>query len=89
MTVLEKIVINCLKEIKKIRTRNKASNSCMPFMCPVCVGNCIQPAGFYLSTTGQWSESTSANNVPCKSCKGTGVVWSQCNCMVCSGRDRT
>lgn len=45
-----------------------------PFVCSVCGGNGLVPAGFYSQTTGRWSSSSTASEV-CRSCQGTGVVW--------------
>lgn len=46
-----------------------------PYRCPVCSGKGLVPNGFY-SCTGNTIISTSTAPEQCKSCKGTGVVWS-------------
>jgi DnaJ-class molecular chaperone len=46
-----------------------------PFICPVCSGNGFVPNGFYNQTSGCWS-STSLEPEVCRSCNGTGIVWS-------------
>lgn len=46
-----------------------------PYKCPVCSGKGLVPNGFY-SCTGNTIISTSTTPEQCKSCKGTGVVWS-------------
>jgi len=40
-----------------------------PHICPVCYGRGIVPAGFYETTF------TEAQEEPCRSCQGTGIVW--------------
>lgn len=46
-----------------------------PYKCPVCDGRGFVPNGFYNTTT---QEYVSVNTTPetCRSCGGTGVVWS-------------
>ena len=46
-----------------------------PHCCPVCNGNGLVPNGFYNQTSGQWSTS-SITPETCRSCDGTGIVWS-------------
>lgn len=46
-----------------------------PYKCPVCSGKGLVPNGFY-SCTGNTIISASTAPEQCKSCKGTGVVWS-------------
>ena len=46
-----------------------------PYKCPVCSGKGFVPNGFY-SCTGNSIISASTAPEQCKSCKGTGVVWS-------------
>jgi hypothetical protein len=46
-----------------------------PFCCPVCGGNGLKDRGFYATTTGQWS-SSAIEFIACKTCGGTGIVWS-------------
>lgn len=46
-----------------------------PHICPVCGGNGIVPRGFYSQTSGQWS-TTDVTPECCRSCNGTGFVWS-------------
>ena len=41
--------------------------------CPVCGGNGIVSAGFYTTTSGQWSTGGTASET-CRSCKGKGYV---------------
>lgn len=45
-----------------------------PFRCPVCEGMGTVPPGFYIG--GHYSSTNSARET-CKSCNGTGVVWSE------------
>lgn len=47
-----------------------------PFKCPICNGNGLVPNGFYSQVTGCWN-STSTAPETCKSCNGTGIVWSK------------
>lgn len=46
-----------------------------PYKCPVCYGVGQVAEGFYDRTSPYW---TTSNNTfeQCKSCNGTGVVWS-------------
>ena len=46
-----------------------------PHICPVCKGNGLVPNGFYAQTGGVWS-STSTEPEKCRTCDGTGIVWS-------------
>lgn len=46
-----------------------------PYKCPVCKGKGIVPDGFYRSF-GDTIISINGTPEQCKSCKGTGVVWS-------------
>ena len=46
-----------------------------PYRCPVCSGKGLVPNSFY-SCIGNTIISTSTAPEQCKSCKGTGVVWS-------------
>ena len=43
--------------------------------CPVCGGNGLVPNGFYNTLSGIGS-TTSTTPETCRSCNGTGVVWS-------------
>lgn len=47
----------------------------IPYVCPVCSGKGLVPNGFY-DTTTSYSLSTSTSPETCKSCRGTGIVWS-------------
>lgn len=47
----------------------------IPFKCPVCGGTGLVPHGFYDTTTGLYT-STSTLPDQCRSCSGTGIVWS-------------
>jgi len=49
-----------------------------PHKCPVCMGNGQVPNGFYLQTTGNWSQS-GITPEKCRTCNGTGIVWSGYN----------
>ena len=42
-------------------------------VCPVCAGRGFVDAGFYTTTTGQWS-ATNTGTEQCHSCKGTGYL---------------
>ena len=44
-----------------------------PHKCPICNGTGKAPNGFYEST-GTWT-TKHANPEPCRTCKGTGIVW--------------
>jgi len=46
-----------------------------PHRCPVCGGNGLVANGFYSSTSGRWS-TTDATPETCRTCMGTGMVWS-------------
>lgn len=46
-----------------------------PSTCPVCQGRGVVPAGFYSTTTGQGTTSTMIPE-QCRSCEGSGIVWS-------------
>lgn len=46
-----------------------------PFVCPVCGGRGFVASGFYSSTGNTWVTTTTAPET-CRSCQGTGVVWS-------------
>jgi len=46
-----------------------------PHRCPICNGNGLVPNGFYNQTSGYWS-TTSLNAEKCRTCNGTGVIWS-------------
>lgn len=50
-------------------------NTKKPFTCPVCMGRGFVSGGFYSSTGNSWVTTTTAPE-ECRSCKGTGVVWS-------------
>lgn len=50
----------------------------IPYCCPVCYGKGIVENGFYLYTGQTWP-SSSLTPEQCRSCKGTGVVWSNQN----------
>ncbi len=45
-----------------------------PYRCPVCNGHGIVPAGFYETTEGCWTTTSTAPE-PCRACNGTGIVW--------------
>ncbi len=47
------------------------------YRCPICGGTGLVPNGFY-SQIGNYKHGLSASASPetCRSCKGTGVVWS-------------
>ena len=47
-----------------------------PYKCPVCDGRGVVPAGFY-SCYPEYTCSD-ANNVPCRACKGKGIIWGRC-----------
>lgn len=43
-----------------------------PYKCPVCEGRGSLPSNFYTRDAG----ATSTADIQCRSCKGTGVLWS-------------
>jgi len=43
-------------------------------ICPVCNGSGLVQFGFYTQTSGQWSSCGGTEG--CRSCGGTGIVWS-------------
>jgi len=45
-----------------------------PYCCPVCRGNGLVPNGFYRQTSGDWATDSIVPET-CRSCKGTGIVW--------------
>lgn len=45
-----------------------------PHVCPVCGGNGLRPQGFYDQVSGMWSSSGIVFDM-CRTCKGTGIVW--------------
>jgi DnaJ-class molecular chaperone len=47
-----------------------------PFICPVCGGRGIVREGFYLVMSPASGPTTSVASEPCRSCQGTGIVWS-------------
>ena len=53
----------CLNEDKQL----------MPYKCPVCGGTGLVLNGFYSSTTGQWSSSSTVPET-CRSCNGKGYI---------------
>jgi hypothetical protein len=44
----------------------------VPFLCPVCQGRAVVPAGFYQGW--QQGVTTDASDQPCRSCTG-GIIW--------------
>ena len=44
-----------------------------PYKCPICHGTGIVSGGFYLSTSGYFT-STSTTEM-CRQCQGSGIVW--------------
>ena len=46
-----------------------------PCKCPVCGGNGLVPAGFYLTATGQITTSSCAPET-CRACNGKGYILS-------------
>ena len=57
-------------------TENKSRNGKKPYCCPVCNGNGQVPNGFYNQVSGVWATS-SITPETCRSCNGTGVLWSK------------
>jgi len=45
-----------------------------PFVCPICRGRGIVPASFY--STSDYNLYFYAAEVTCRTCGGTGIVWS-------------
>jgi len=54
---------------------NKDAEEKTACRCPVCNGNGLVQNGFYSQTSGCWT-SGSTEFEQCRSCGGTGVVWS-------------
>lgn len=50
-------------------------SSC-PVKCPVCEGNGLVPAGFYDAPVGTPLTLSSTAPEKCRSCNGTGIIWS-------------
>lgn len=48
----------------------------MPHRCPVCTGLGHVSEGWYLSHPGCGWSGTGVGVEPCRSCVGTGIVWS-------------
>ena len=46
-----------------------------PEVCPVCQGHGIMPHGFFEHPAGVSFGSTSCENVKCRPCDGTGILW--------------
>ena len=48
-----------------------------PHKCPICLGCGNVPNNYYKVIFGLIEHSTSANSIPipCKACKGIGIVW--------------
>lgn len=47
-----------------------------PCVCPLCGGRRLVPNGFYFGCGPHWTTS-SATPEMCRSCDGTGIVWSR------------
>lgn len=45
----------------------------VPFLCPVCQGRGVVPAGFYQAC--HHGVTSDAADQQCKSCRGEGIVW--------------
>ncbi len=56
--------------------QSKIETNLLPYCCPVCLGKGLVEAGFYLVAPNQTHTSSSAALEKCKSCSGTGIVWS-------------
>ena len=54
-----------------------------PFKCPVCEGRGLVDSNFYL----QSEYSTSLGTIPCRSCDGIGIVWSDSDWRVISSEN--
>jgi hypothetical protein len=52
-----------------------SNNISTPFVCPVCAGKCILSSGFYNNTSDDYLAANFISE-PCRSCDGTGIVWS-------------
>lgn len=48
----------------------------MPYKCPICEGRGLVPNRFYSAIGVDHYVSTNVNPEKCKSCNGTGIVWS-------------
>jgi hypothetical protein len=47
-----------------------------PHKCPVCNGRQVIPETFYTTQPGGTPVSSGCGEVPCRSCGGTGILWS-------------
>ena len=47
-----------------------------PHVCPVCNGTGEVPSGFYNQTSGTWTTSDNTTE-QCRTCNGSGIVWSK------------
>ncbi len=63
------------ESLKQGKAESDLMNLLSPFCCPVCRGSGLVPNGFYRQISGRW-DSTSTEPEKCRSCDGTGIVWS-------------
>lgn len=60
------------EEYEELKSKLAESNS----MCPICQGRGFVPEGFYRTTSGSWSSTSTLTEI-CRTCKGSGVYESQ------------
>jgi len=63
-----------INDLKTILMDGSVYNEPVPHLCPVCNGNGLVPGGFYTQTSGNWMSTNATEE--CRSCNGTGVIWS-------------
>ena len=52
-----------------------AGRRIIPHRCPVCAGTGLVPNGFYMQNRDYYATSSTTPET-CRSCNGTGIVWS-------------
>ena len=65
-------VVNDLQA--EVKNMNGYQHEVMPYECSVCGGNGLVTEGFYSQTSWTWATS-GCGTEPCRSCKGTGVIF--------------
>ncbi len=61
-----------MSELSKINSQPLEKT---PHKCPICDGKGTVPNGFYNSTNNTYSTNSTATET-CKTCHGSGIVWS-------------